>query len=322
MFAIFVFDPPSLAARFFTDELLAELRRHVEIDPGLVLTRYAGPELARAEILITGWGAPPLDARALAAAPRLRYVVHTAGTVKGLAGPEVFARGVQVSSQAAANAVPVAEYTLAMILLANKQVWQLSRAYTADRRPPGLETILSAGGNAGRTVGVIGASAVGRRLLELLRPFDLRTLLYDPTLATAEGLGAELVELPELMARGDVVTVHAPALPETRHLVGAAELALMRPGATLINTARPSLVDQDALARAVADGRIHAVLDVIEPDDALFDLPGVLLTPHLAGSTGTELHRLAAGAVAEVAAVAAGRPLRHAVDPATLHLRA
>jgi phosphoglycerate dehydrogenase-like enzyme len=171
-------------------------------------------------------------------------------------------------------------------------------------------------------VGVIGASAVGRRVLELLRPFDLRALLYDPTLSSSEGLDAELVGLPELMAGSDVVTIHAPALPETRHLVGAAELALMRPGATLINTARPSLVDQDALVRAVARGRIHAVLDVIEPDDALFDLPGVLLTPHVAGSVGTELHRLAAGAVAEVAAVAAGRPLRHAVDPATLHLRA
>ncbi|MEU6791447.1 hydroxyacid dehydrogenase [Nonomuraea wenchangensis] len=322
MRAILVFDPPSQVGRFFTPELLAELRRHVELDPALVLTRYEGPALARAEMLITGWGAPPLDARALENAPRLRYVVHTAGTVKGLAGPAVFARGIQVSSQAAANAVPVAEYTLAMILLANKQVWQLSRAYTESRRPPGLEAIWSAGGNAGRTVGVIGASAVGRRVLELLRPFDLRALLYDPTLSGAEGLDAELVGLPELMARSDVVTIHAPALPETRHLVGAAELALMRPGATLINTARPSLVDQDALVKAVARGRIHAVLDVIEPDDALFDLPGVLLTPHVAGSVGTELHRLAAGAVAEVAAAAAGRPLRHAVDPATLHLRA
>lgn len=322
MIAVFVFDPPSQVERFFTPELLAELRRHVEIDPELVLTAYEGPALARAEILLTGWGAPPLDARALEAAPNLRYVVHTAGTVKWIAGPEVFARGIQVSSQAAANAVPVAEYTLAMILLANKQVWQLSRAYTESRRAPGLDTIWSAGGNAGRTVGVIGASAVGRKLLELLRPFDLHTLLYDPTLGSADGLEAELVELPELMARSDVVTIHAPALPETHHLVGAEEIGLMRPGATLINTARPSLVDQDALTKAVARGRVYAVLDVIEPDDALFTLPGALLTPHVAGSVGTELHRLAAGAVAEVAGIAAGRPLRHAVDPATLHLKA
>ncbi|MGN9842161.1 NAD(P)-dependent oxidoreductase [Nonomuraea sp. H19] len=184
------------------------------------------------------------------------------------------------------------------------------------------DTIWSAGGNAGRTVGVIGASAVGRKLLELLRPFDLHALLYDPTLATADGLDAELVELPELMARSDVVTIHAPELPETRHLVGAREIALMRPGATLINTARASLVDQDALTKAVARGHIHAVLDVAEPDDELFGLPGVLLTPHVAGSVGTELHRLAAGAVAEVANIVAGRPLRYAVDPAAQHLKA
>ncbi|HEX4817622.1 MAG TPA: hydroxyacid dehydrogenase [Nonomuraea sp.] len=321
MIAVFVFNPPSQVGRFFTPELLAELRHHVEIDPELVLTRYEGPALARAEILITGWGAPPLDERALEAAPRLRYVVHTAGTVRWIA-PAVYARGVQVSSQAEANAVPVAEYTLAMILLANKQVWQLSRAYTESRRLPGLDMVWSAGGNAGRTVGVIGASAVGRKVLELLRPFDLRALLYDPTLAAADGLAAELVDLTDLMARSDVVTVHAPELPETRHLVGADEIARMRPGATLINTARPSLVDQDALAAAVAGGRVHAVLDVVEPDDALFALPGVLLTPHVAGSVGTELHRLAAGAVAEVARLAAGRPLRHAVDPATRHLKA
>ncbi|MBF8191715.1 hydroxyacid dehydrogenase [Nonomuraea sp. K274] len=322
MNAVFVFDPPSLVDRFFTPELVSRLRRHVEIDPELVLTAYEGPELARAEILITGWGAPMLDTRALAAAPNLRYVVHTAGTVKWIASPEVYARGIQVSSQAAANAVPVAEYTLAMILLANKRVWELSRTYTESRRAPSVETIWDAGGNAGRTVGVIGASAVGRKLLDLLRPFELHALLYDPTLASAEGLNAELVELPELMSRSDVVTIHAPELPQTRHLVGADEIALMRPGATLINTARPSLVDQDALTKAVRGGRVHAVLDVAEPDEELFALPGVLLTPHVAGSVGTELHRLAANAVAEVANIAAGLPLSYAVDPATQHLKA
>jgi phosphoglycerate dehydrogenase-like enzyme len=176
---------------------------------------------------------------------------------------------------------------------------------------------------------VVGASRIGRRVIELLAPFDLDLLVSDPYLdaAAARRLGARLVGLDELFARSDVVSLHAPAVPATRGMIGAALLAAMRTGATLINTARGSLVDQDALVEQLRTGRIKAVLDVTEPevtpaDSPLWELPNVILTPHAAGALGNELHRLGAVAVDEVARLVAGEPLRHPVDPATLAITA
>ncbi|ONK10527.1 hydroxyacid dehydrogenase [Streptomyces sp. MP131-18] len=326
-----VFSPAALAERFFPPARMAGLREHVRVPPGPVLEEYdserARRVLAEAAVLITGWGAPRLTPAVLDAAPRLTHVIHTAGSVRGIADEEVFARGIEVSSQAEANAVPVAEYTLAMILLANKDVFRMARSFVHDRRAPDIRQTLATRGNYGQTVGVIGASAIGRRLLSLLRPFDLRVLLHDPTLdpSGAAALGARHADLDTLMAESDVVTVHAPALPETRHLLDARRLALMRPGATLINTARASLVDRQALIGELSTGRITAILDVPDirgADDPLFRLPNALLTPHLAGSVGTELDRLAENALDEVARAAAGRPLARLVDPATHRLRA
>ncbi|MFC7101469.1 NAD(P)-dependent oxidoreductase [Nonomuraea rubra] len=163
---------------------------------------------------------------------------------------------------------------------------------------------------------MIGASKIGRRVIELLRPFELDVLVADPYLT--DDLGVPHVGLDELFERCDVVSVHAPELPETHHLVSSARLARMRDGATLINTARGSLVDQDALVAELASGRLYAVIDVTEPDplpadSPLYDLPNVLLTPHIAGSLGGELARIADLAVDELDRYARGLPFAHGV---------
>jgi phosphoglycerate dehydrogenase-like enzyme len=126
------------------------------------------------------------------------------------------------------------------------------------------------------------------------------------------------VELDELCARSHVVTLHAPALPSTRHMIDAARLALLRDGATLVNTARGVLVDTDALTAELLTGRISAVLDHTDPErlpdeSPLYTLPNVFMTPHIAGSVGNELARLGAAAVAEIERFAVGEPFRHAV---------
>src|SRR5690349_11264822 len=150
----------------FPPEVLARLNESVDIDPGLVAEDFAGPRvrkvLARTEILVTGWGSPVLDAAALDAAPGLRAVLHSAGSVKGFVTPEVWRRGIAVSSAAAANAIPVAEYTLAMILLAGKDVLGARDRLRTGRAFPGWE-IAPGIGNHGRRVGVVGASRIGRR---------------------------------------------------------------------------------------------------------------------------------------------------------------
>ncbi len=320
---------PAFTKGLFDDALVERLRRAGNLLDSEPLARFDDPRadalLGRAEVLLTSWGCPMLDDAALARAPRLRLVAHAAGTVKQHVTPACFARGLLVASAAAANAVPVAEYTLAAILFANKKLFRLRDRYREVRgfrywpnEAPGL-------GNFRKVVGIVGASHVGRRVLELLRPFDFERLLYDPFVDSkgAAALGAEKVELDDLLARSDVVSLHAPSLPETRHMLDAPRLARMRDGATLVNTARGALVDSEALERELVAGRLDAVIDTTEPEilpasSPLYELPNVFLTPHVAGSLGSETRRMAELAVEEVERFARGEPLRHAVAASDL----
>ncbi|MDH6213575.1 hydroxyacid dehydrogenase [Streptomyces pseudovenezuelae] len=325
--AVFAMDPVHLPL-LFPPPLMARLTRASDLDPTLVVRDFADPAvagaLADAEVLITGWGCPPLDADVLAAAPRLRTVLHAAGSIRSLVGDAVWERGITVSSAVTGNALPVAEYTLAMILLTGKDTFAHRERFRAEHRYPShAET--AGTGNVGRRVGVIGASRVGRRLLELLRPFDFSVLLHDPyvTASEAAALGAELVGLEELLGRSDIVSLHAPDIPETYRMLDASRLALIRDGGVLINTSRGALVDPDALEGELVSGRLHAVLDVTEPEplpagSPLYRLPNVFLTPHIAGSLGNELERLGLIVVEELERVAQGVGLGHEVRFADL----
>ncbi len=311
----------------FPPDVMSRLTALVDVDPGLALTSFDHPALGPAEILISGWGCPRVDAAVLDAAPRLRACVHAAGSVKNHLDPVVFDRGLAVSSAADANAVPVAEYTVAALVLGAKQVFTRARNYSdnpAVRRPSTMDT-----GLLGCTVGVVGASRIGRLVLSRLRAFEVTPLLHDPhvTPDDARRLGADLVDLDTLCRRSDLLTVHAPALPETRHLIDADRLALLRDGAVLINTARGSLIDTAALTRECATGRISAVLDVTDPEPLpighpLLDLPNVFVTPHLAGAQGRELRRLGEFATDEIGRLLRGEPLRGDVQAHQLALYA
>lgn len=306
--AMFAAGSASLFDDLFDDHSLARLRRFVDLNDQLLTTGLASTPVGAydTEILITGWGAPRFDAEMLAHWPSLKTIVHAAGSVKRLVTPELWTRGIRVSSCAQANAYPVAEYTLAMILLSSKRTLESARAFASTRNI--LESLpVGRFGAFDITVGVIGASRIGRRVIELLRPFDIHCLLYDPFLTEAEcrAVGAEPATLEDLFSRSDVVTIHAPALPETKRMVGREQLSLMRDDAVLINTARGALVDTDALVEEVASGRLRAVLDVTDPeplpaDHPIFSLSGVTLTPHVAGSLGNELRRIGVCVVDEI----------------------
>ncbi|MGW0939527.1 hydroxyacid dehydrogenase [Streptomyces sp. NPDC002666] len=312
---------PGIAGRLLAERHHTRLAALTRTDTRLVAHDLADPSpevaaaLAEAEVLFTCWGATPLTGPVLAAAPRLRAVVHAAGSVKHHITDACWERGIAVTSAAGANALPVAEFTVAAILFAGKQVLRSARRYGELRTGHDWLDELDGSGNYRRTVGIVGASRIGRRVIELLRPFDLDVLLYDPYVGADEAarLGVRPAALDELCTSSSVVSVHAPQLPETRHLIGAAQLAAMPSGATLINTARGSLVDEDALLPELTSGRLHAVLDVTDPDlpqasSPLYDLPNVLLTPHVAGSLGNELHRMADQALDELERFASGRP--------------
>jgi phosphoglycerate dehydrogenase-like enzyme len=302
----------------FPAEVRRRLEQQVIVDPADPVDRFDDPRvvdrLAELEVLITGWGCPVVDDRFLEAAPKLRAVLHSAGSVKGHLSRGVWERGIVVSSAAAANAVPVAEFTLGAILLAGKGAFDLRERY---RREGSFELgyIHPHVGNHGRTVGLIGASRIGRLVLDLLRPFGFRVQVYDPY---AGSLDVPTVELATLLSTSDIVSVHAPLTAETQQLLGRSELALLRDGATLINTARGQLIDTDALTAELASGRITAILDVTEPEplpsgSPLFQLPNAFVTPHIAGSHGNELARLGLCVADELERLVTGRPLRFEV---------
>ncbi|MFD8066563.1 hydroxyacid dehydrogenase [Streptomyces parvulus] len=312
------------ASAVLAPQSLAAFRRVCDLAPFPVLDDLSSARavsvLADVELLVTGWGCPPLDADVLRAAPRLRAVVHTAGSVRGHVTDACWDRGIEVSSAAAANALPVAEYTLAMILLSGKRVLERARDYRAARTRGNWLRTSRGVGNYRRTVGILSASLIGRRVIELLRPHDIEVLLHDPYVSEAEaaGLGVEAVGLPELFARCDTVSVHTPLLPATRGLVGRELIESMPADAVLINTSRGAVVDQAALTDAVLAGRVRAVLDVTDPealpaDHPLWDCEHALITPHLAGSEGNEWRRLADLALDETTRWASGAGFLHPV---------
>lgn len=278
--------------------------------------------LAEAEIIVGHWGAPLFDAGVLARAPKLQMFAYAAGTVKWYLIPELWDRDLVITSGADANAEPVAEYTLAMILLANKRIFP---AIDGQRRRPAWSPPpdAAAHGNWDKTIGLLSASIIGRRVAELLRPFPhLNVEVYDPFVPADEiaELGATKAEdLLDLCRRADVLSIHAPALPATENLVGAAEIAALPAGATLINTARGHCLDMDALTAELETGRLFAIIDVTDPVEPLPDdhplrhLPNAILTPHIAGSQGSELGRMQDWVCDEVERFVAGRPQRNRI---------
>ncbi|UKA49410.1 hydroxyacid dehydrogenase [Arthrobacter sp. FW305-123] len=274
--------------------------------------------LAETDILITGWGCPKLDAAALASAPRLTHVLHAGGTVRHHVGEECWERGLEISTAADANSIPVAEYTVAMILLANKRVLQIARKLHTERVEIEPDQVFPDMGNFGKRVGIIGASRIGKHVIRLLKSYDVKVFVSDPFLdqAAAAALGVERLSLEELVATCDVVSLHAPSLPSTYNLIHRALVASFKPGATFINTARGELVDQDALLGRIEQGDLYAVLDVTTPwvlpaDSGFYTHPNVLLTPHLAGSLGMELERMAVSTIEEARRISRGELLLH-----------
>ncbi|MCX5562549.1 hydroxyacid dehydrogenase [Streptomyces sp. NBC_00038] len=324
---------PEVAALALTEELTARLDKSVDVRPGIIVdfaTPASRSRLADVDVLLTGWGCPLVDHSVLDAAPRLRAIVHAAGSVKQHLTPEVWRRGILVSSAASANAFPVAQYTVGAILLAGKRAFRLAHDYTQGRYKNKLADDT---GNHERVVGIVGASRTGRLVLELLAPHGFRLLVSDPTLDARAAAGlhpagqVELVDLDELLGHSDIVSLHAPALPETHHLLDDRRLALLRDGAVLINTARGQLIDTEALFRHCADGRIDAVLDVTDPEPLpaghpLLSLPNVMVTPHVAGAMGTEIRRLGEFAVTEIERLSVDEPLHGGIHADQLALLA
>lgn len=314
---------------FFGHGEWARLNAVTDVIPGFPFTDFdtaAGAEaLAGADILLAAWGTPSLTKERLARAPKLKMVAYAASSVRAIAPDEFWeASDIPVTTAASAMAVPVAEFTYAAIIMCGKDVFRLRDEHRAQRGTGGFGSRRGLNlpylGNYSRRVGIVGASRIGRLVIDMLSRGKFEIAVYDPFISAEEAasLGATKMELHELLSWSDVVSLHAPILPETRHMIGARELARMADHAILINTARGWLVDHDALMAEARSGRLRIFIDTPEPeplptDSAFYDLPNVVLTPHIAGALGNELRALSDLAITEIERFVAGLPPLHPV---------
>jgi D-3-phosphoglycerate dehydrogenase len=282
------------------------------VDTGLALLRKEGhevvdlsgeprerllAELADADALLVR-SATKVDAALLAAGPRLQVVARAGVGVDNVDVPAATARGVLVLNAPTANVVSAVEHTFALLLALLRKI-PAAAASMAEGRWEKSKFLGSE--LAGKTLGIVGLGQVGSRVAARARAFDAKLLGYDPFLPEerAKEMGVPLVNLPELLAACDIVTLHATAGEKGKPLLGRAEIAAMKRGVILVNVARGSLVDQRALLDALRSGQIAgAALDVFDPeppapDDPLPKLPNVVASPHLGASTVEAQERVA-----------------------------
>jgi len=256
----------------------------------------------------------PVDRELLAAAPRLEVVGRFGVGLDNIDMPAADAGGVVVVAAAGANAVSVAEHTLALALTLSRQLTEHNAAVRSGRwqRTPGREL-------AGRTWGLLGAGATGRAVARIAGALRMPVLGYDPYAdpAAVRAAGIKLVSLDDLLATADVLSIHLPLTPRTRNLIGSETLARLRPGSLLINVGRGEVVDEAALASALRSGQVGgAGLDVRAaeppPPGPLDDAPNVIFTPHVAGITRESQQRIASIIAEDVIAVLDGKAAAHA----------
>ena len=320
-----VVDEPGWVARTPSEQRIREYLG----SPAQVIERLAGHEVLVVQ------GAPVTDA-VLDAAPSLRLVCVARGGPVNVDVDAATERGIPVVITPGKNAQAVAELTLGFIVM-------------LARRMPAIARYLEGGGELardnyegakwfghdleGRVLGIVGFGQVGRRVAALGVAFGMHVLVYDPFVATdlIERAGvAPAGALADLLAEADVVTLHARATKENRGLIGRQQLATLRRGALFVNTSRDTLVDEDALYDALADGRVAgAALDLVNPPDLalppelgrrhrLFDHPNVILAPHIGGATYETLLHGGEMAAAEIERLIAGTPLVNVANRAGL----
>ncbi len=270
-----------------------------------------------ANIIVTSWGTPEIDKEIIDACPDLQGVFHAAGTIKPIMSDALMAReDIRLTASAAAIGEGVAESALAFAISACKGAFTMPRYTRAGEW---------AGHNAAEVidfydikVGIISAGFVGRHMIKLLRNFHVDILVYDPTLTKEQiaELGAEKRELNELLAESDVISIHSPDLPATRHIINKDNIGLLKERVVIVNTARGTIFDEPYLIERLKECKgMFACIDITEveppaPDNELRFLDNVNLTPHLAGTASNGRRRIALHICEELDRFMAGEKMR------------
>lgn len=286
-----------------------------------VLTAYPSEDVlaeacADADALLARLGT--VTTRVIESAPRLRIIARHGVGVDAVDLAAATRRGIVVTTTGSENAAAVAEYTFALLLALARKVPGADRgmrdgAWSRESQV-GMEL-------DGRTIGIVGLGAIGRRVARQAKGFGMRVLAFDPAIADSGDADIELTSLEALLERSDVVTLHTRLTAETSHMIDARALARMKRGAFLVNTARGEVVDEPALIAALAGGDIGgAALDTYEREPLPAESPlramaNVVLSPHVAGQSEAALVRVAISAAQAILDELAGRRPRHVYNP-------
>lgn len=281
------------------------------------------PALSDIDVIFATWGMPRFSDRHFASMPKLRAVFYAAGNVKAFAQP-LIERDVTLISAWGINAVPVSEMCLSQVLLSLRGYFRAVRNYRSVKTHDAK--VFQRAGVMGETVGLIGLGKIGARLRYLLTDYPVKVIAYDPFLTPehAKELHVESVSLREVFERSLVVSNHTPDLPSTQGVLTGAHFGAMRDGATFINTGRGAQVVEDDLIRVLSERPdITALLDVTAPEpppdgSLLWTLPNIVISPHVGGTIGDEVVRLADCVIDEYERWAAGRTLEFEVTAEVL----
>ena len=333
MKAIFLCQRTDKIFKVFDAAALKKLQEYTDI-PANIFTKQdlleAPEKFAQVECVFSTWGMPAMTEQEIRSClPALRCVFYGAGSVQAFARP-FLSCGVRVFSAWAANAVPVAEMTVAQIVLANKGYFLTSRLYSTHGREQASAAFAQCRGNYGQTVGIIGAGMIGSLLICKLKSYNLQVLVYDPFLPDqkAAALGVQKCTLPELFAHSFVISNHLANNEKTRQILNYPLFSRMQENAVFINTGRGAQVVEDDLVRILAERPdLTALLDVTDPEPPVaghpfYSLPNCILTPHIAGSAGDEVARMGDYMVEQYRAYAAGLPCEYEVMLAMLETMA
>jgi phosphoglycerate dehydrogenase-like enzyme len=273
--------------------------------------------IAGVEVMV---GANSIPAEYFAAAANLRWFQVINAGVEELHANGTLARGFQVTTGAGIAAGPIAEHGIGLMLMLARSLHTSVRNMREQTWERGFTSQL-----AGKTLGIVGLGEIGRAVARRARPFDMRIIATRRNPGDGRDPDCDEVyahtDLGELLARSDYLFIAAPLTPETRHMLSAAEFAQMKPTAFVINVGRGEVIDQQALVRALESGQIAgAALDVTDPEPlppghALWSMPNVIITPHVAGAVEGYGHRAIRVFVANLQRYLAGEPLSHVVDP-------
>lgn len=277
---------------------------------------------ADADVLLTHLA--PVTAQVIDAAPGLQVIGVTRGGPVNVDLAAATARGIPVIYLPGRNLEAVAEYVIGAIIGITRNIGAGARDLAAGRWDAKWYRFERTGPQLSEaTVGLVGLGAIGTRVATLLQAFGSTVLAHDPYADThaARQIGVRLVDLDELLASSDIISVHARLTEDTRMMIGPDALASIRPGAYLVNTARGELVDESAVLAALEDGRLRgAALDVFhpeppDPDHPLLRRSDVLATPHLAGASREVAMQSIERVTHEVAEHLAGQPIAHCANP-------